>query len=73
VAVDVDERTYFGGTGDFITVRHLTIRGTNREIGQTLAETVMRRYGTSLADLRGDPPMVRACRDYLRRVYPVHW
>ena len=71
--MDVDERTYLGEADDFMTVRHLTIRGTNREIGQTLAETVMRRYGTSPADLRGDPPIVRAQRDYLRRVYPVHW
>ena len=48
------------GAGDFMTVRHLTIGGTNREIGQALAETVMRRHGTSPADVRGDPPMVRA-------------
>lgn len=33
----------------------------------------MRRYGTSPAGLRGDPPIVRAYRDYLRLVYPVHW
>jgi hypothetical protein len=38
VPVDVDEHTYLGGADDFTTVRHLTIRGTNREIGQTLAE-----------------------------------
>ena len=54
--MDVDERTYLGGADDFMTVRHLTIRGTNREIGQTLAEIVMRRYGTSPAGLRRDPP-----------------
>ena len=56
VPVDVDERTYLGGADDFMTVRHPTIRGTNREIGQTLAEIVMRRYGTSPAGLRRDPP-----------------
>jgi len=27
VPVDVDERTYLGGADDFMTVRHLTIRG----------------------------------------------
>jgi hypothetical protein len=27
----------------------------------------------TMAGLRGDPPIVRACREYLRRVCPVHW
>ena len=68
-----DERSHFGAPGDFMTVRHLTLRGTNAEIGRAVAEIAQRRHGASLEDLRADPVFVRARRDFLRGVYPLHW
>lgn len=68
-----DEKEYFGGQGDFVTVRHLTLRGTNREIGRKLTELVAQRYGKCASDFEADPLFAMARRTYLQRNYPIQW
>ena len=70
--VQTSEQSYFDGK-EFMTVRHLTVRGTNFEIGRRLGELAMQRYGTSPADYVSDPLYVRARRVYFQRNYPIHW
>lgn len=55
----------------FMTVRHLSMRGTNFEIGKKLAEIAMQRHGT-LVKNQADPLTVKAQRSYLRARYPMH-
>jgi len=43
--MSVREQAYFGEPGDFMTVRHLAIDGTNFEIGQALGALAAGRYG----------------------------
>ena len=71
--VRADERTYFGGSDHFMTVRHLTVRGTNFQIGRKLGEMAVGRYGRSLAYYAANPTYARARRAYLQRNYPIHW
>ena len=51
----VDEQTHFGRPGDFMTVRHLTIHGSNFEIGQTLGKLAIERYGRTPANFAAIP------------------
>jgi Acyl-coenzyme A:6-aminopenicillanic acid acyl-transferase len=67
------EQTHFGRPGDFTTVRHLTIHGTNFEIGQTLGRLAIERYGRTPAHLAAIPIYARARRIYIQRHYPIHW
>ncbi len=67
------EQIHFGRPGDFTTVRHLTIRGTNFEIGHTLGKLAIERYGRTPADLAAIPIYARARRIYIQRHYPIHW
>jgi hypothetical protein len=69
----VQERTYFGRPEDFMTVRHLTVRGTNFEIGHALGTLAVERYGRTPAHLVAEPLYGRARRIYIQRHYPVHW
>lgn len=69
----MDEQTHFGGPGDFMTVRHLTIHGTNFQIGQTLGRQAVERYGRTPDFLAADPLYARARRVYIQRQYPIHW
>ena len=69
----VQEQIYYGRPGDFMTVRHLTIRGTNFEIGHTLGSLAVERYGRTPAHFAGNPLYVRARRLYMQRNFPIHW
>lgn len=60
--------TIAGGPGDFMTVRHLTVRGTQEEIGRALAEEAREAYGW--APVAADPRMGRARRDWFAREWP---
>jgi hypothetical protein len=71
--MQVNEQAYFGGVDDFMTVRHLTIHGSNFEIGRALGELARDRYGMSPADYAADPVYASARRAYFQRNYPVHW
>ena len=65
--------TVVGGADSFMTVRHLTIRGTNFAIGRALGELAIRHHGQSLASQAADPTFARARRRYFQRDYPIHW
>ena len=67
------ERTVVDGAHHHMHVRHLTLRGTNCEIGRTLGEIAMNRHGRSPDHVRGDPRYVRIRRRYIQRTYPLHW
>lgn len=69
----IQEKTYYGGPDDFLTVRHLTIRGTNFEIGQALGALAVERYGRTAAHFMSNPLYVRARRLYVQRNFPTHW
>ncbi|HSF83112.1 MAG TPA: C45 family peptidase [Anaerolineales bacterium] len=68
-----NEQTHFGRPGDFTTVRHLTIHGTNFEIGHTLGKLAVERYGRTPAQLAAIPIYARARRIYIQRNYPIYW
>lgn len=59
------------GSGDFPTVRHLRLRGDNREIGWSLATIARERYGLQL-EASSDEILDRARRHYFERNYAVH-
>ena len=69
----VDEKVLVAGQDSLMTVRHLTIRGTNFEIGRALGELAQERHGISLAKARAVPVYARARHSYFRRHYPIHW
>jgi hypothetical protein len=62
-----------GGHGEFMTVRHLTVCGTNFEIGREIGELAIERYGQTAERLLGNGRFVRARRSYFQRQYPIHW
>jgi hypothetical protein len=68
-----DEQTFFGGTDSFIALKHLTIGGTNFQIGQKLAELALERYGQVDMLLPVSVDHVRARRAYFQRSHPIHW
>jgi len=49
--MQVKERTFFGGADSFVTLRHMTIRGTNFKIGQKVAELAIEQYGQAAVPL----------------------
>ncbi|HWI03567.1 MAG TPA: hypothetical protein VNT52_07000, partial [Acidimicrobiales bacterium] len=61
-----------GGPGDYMEVRHLVLRGTNREIGAELATMALERHGVAPA-AGGDPLVTRARRRWYRREWPAHF
>lgn len=69
----IEEKTFFRRPECFMTVRQLTIRGTNFEIGEQLGRLAISRYGRSRDDYRADPLFAAARKAYLRRNYPVQW
>lgn len=69
----ITEKSFFEGSDNFMTVRHLTVRGTNFEIGRELGEMAVERYGQSPARYAADPTYARARRVYFQRDYPIHW
>jgi len=71
--MSTSEQIYFGQDQDFLTVRHLKIRGSNFEIGHQLGKLAVERYGKKLSDFVADPLFVRARRKYLQQNHQVHW
>lgn len=67
------EKVFFSRPDSFMTVRHLTIHGTNFEIGQQLGELAQERYGKKPEHFRGDPIFARARRKHLQHNYPIQW
>jgi hypothetical protein len=59
-----------GGDKDFLLVRHLVLRGSQRAIGRSLAVEVQRRFMQAPPD--GDPLRLRARRRWFERNWPQH-
>jgi len=68
----VDEKVLVAGQDSLMTVRHLTIRGTNFEIDRALGELARERHGISLTKARAVPVYAQARHSYFRRHYPIH-
>jgi len=66
------ENTFFNDTAGFMTVRHLSLHGTNFQIGQKLGELAVERYGQTPDDYTANPLYTRARLAYFQRNYPVH-
>jgi Acyl-coenzyme A:6-aminopenicillanic acid acyl-transferase len=58
------------GEGEFVTVRHIAIRGGNEAIGRKLAEIAQERYGVRPAK-NPDTIYGRARLSYIQRNYPI--
>lgn len=67
------EQLVVGGPGSFMTVRHMTITGSNFDIGQTVGRIALERYGRTIDTYVTDPAFARARRRYFQNHYPVHW
>lgn len=66
----VQERTYCGQPGDYMTVRHLTIHGSNVEIGRALGELAIKRDGRTPAHFAaGCDTVVRHELEYARSCF----
>ncbi|AXB45420.1 C45 family autoproteolytic acyltransferase/hydolase [Amycolatopsis albispora] len=59
-----------GGTGEFMTVRHLKLSGTQAEIGRALAEQARDVHGWQPTP--ADPTIERARRAWFERNWPQH-
>jgi hypothetical protein len=60
-----------GAPGDFMTVRHLVLRGTQREIGRALAEEALATFPA--VPPPDDPIVNRARRRWVERHWPEHY
>lgn len=68
------ERTIIDGQQNQMYVRHLTLRGTNYEIGYRLGQMAIQRHERDAeTHLRSDPRYVRIRRQYLQQTYPIHY
>lgn len=65
------EKQVAGGPSDFMTVRHIKMAGSNRDIGKKLADIAKNRHAVTLRTT--DPTTLRARRDFYRRNYPNHF
>ncbi len=60
-----------GGPDDYLEARHVTLRGTNREIGRAIGEIARTEFDVQpLGPI--DPIRARAARRYFREHYPIH-
>lgn len=66
------EKTFFGGSENFMSLRHLTLRGTNFQIGQHIGKLAIERYRHTPERYRANPLYARARRLYFQRNYPIH-
>ena len=69
----VTERVFFDESNNLMTVRHLTVHGTNFQIGQELGKLAMERHGRSTVHFIANPLYAKARRMYFQRNYPIHW
>jgi len=60
-----------GGADDVVTVRHLRLQGSQREIGHKLAEIARDRHGVEPAERDAGTVLERL--DYFRSDYPQHY
>jgi hypothetical protein len=72
MTIQVKEATIAGSPNDFMEVRHVALRGTNREIGCRIAEIARGRFDVQLTPAP-DAAVLRASREYLQQHYPIHY
>jgi hypothetical protein len=72
MALQVEETLIVGGEDSFMQVRHLVLRGSNREIGHRLAEIARDRHNVRKIPWT-DPRGTSVQRAYLRLHYPIHY
>ncbi|MFH1878960.1 MAG: C45 family peptidase [Candidatus Omnitrophota bacterium] len=65
-----DEVVLKKGPDAYTQVRHITVRGTNEEIGKALADIAREGYGTELVKY-ADPVYAEARREYMKKNYPI--
>ena len=70
-SLEFEEAVVAGGSQDFMEVRHLVLRGSQREIGQRLAEVARERCGATPWPVR-DALTARVQREYFRDHWPHH-
>jgi hypothetical protein len=71
--VTAEEQAVVADPESFMAVRHLAIRGGNFDIGRTIGQTAVDRYGDTVQAHATDPVHARARRRYFQRHYPIHW
>ena len=59
-----------GSPKDSLEVRHLVLRGTNEEIGRTLAQIARERYQAK-PPVSQDPLRTRSQRRYIEKNFPI--
>ncbi|MDP8299712.1 MAG: C45 family peptidase [Candidatus Tantalella remota] len=64
-----DEIVLKKGPGTYMQVRHITIKGTNEEIGKALADIARKGYDTKLVKY-ADPVYAKARLEYMKKNYP---
>ena len=69
--LEFSERVVAGGPDDFMTVRHLQLRGSQRTIGRKLAEIAHTRHGVQPVHL--DPATADQRLEFYRNDYPMHY
>ncbi len=72
MTIQTKETTIAGSPADFLEAKHVVLRGTNREIGRTIAEIARDRFDLQLKPAP-DPVVLRASREYFQRHYPIHY
>jgi hypothetical protein len=71
-ALEFSEKIVAGSPNDFLEVRHLTLRGSNFDIGKKLAEVARQQLGVRTG--RSDDRLrTRAQREYFQRNAPIHF
>ena len=69
MALELSDTIVAGGPGDFMTVRHLVLKGSNRDIGYALAKLARDELGVRKVPWT-DPLMTRAQRFFVERNWP---
>jgi hypothetical protein len=72
MTIETKETAVAGGPADFLEVRHVVLRGTNREIGRAIAEIARNEFDVQLQPAP-DPVVLGALREYLQGHYPIHY
>lgn len=68
---EFSEKVVSGGPDEFMTVRHLRMRGSNQAIGYKLAEIAKTRHGFEPQHRSAE--LMRARWDYLKTAYPTQY
>lgn len=71
MTIQTKETTIAGSPADFMEVKHIVLRDSNREIGHAIAEIVRDSFDVQLIPAP-DAVVLRASREYLQKHYPIH-